>query len=73
MKFLAIALLVLACMADDKFKETEKTKGSAAGAPPTIKIPENLRMKIILTDSFNFAIGLDMVCHVSSNNIIGWC
>ena len=61
MRTLAIALMVLACFADDKFKETEKKKGPSAGAPLTIKIPENLRMKISLTDSFNLAVGLDMV------------
>ncbi len=60
MRILAIALLALACFAQDKFKETEKTKGSA-GAPPTIKIPDNLRLRVVLTESFNFAIGLDLV------------
>ncbi|MDR3736730.1 MAG: hypothetical protein P4L10_14500 [Acidobacteriaceae bacterium] len=59
MRILVIALLVLACMADDKFKETEKTK-SGPGAPPAIKLPENIRLKISLTDSFNFAVGVDM-------------
>jgi len=56
-----ISMLALSCIAEDKFKETEKSKEPSIGAPPTIKIPENLRLKISLTESFNFGIGLDMV------------
>ena len=60
MRILAIALLALACVCQDKFKETEKTKGSV-GTPPAIKLPENMRLKVALTDSFGFAVGLDLV------------
>jgi len=51
--------LALTCLAQDKFKETEKPQG-AKGTPPSIKIPDNLRLRIVLTESFNFAIGLDL-------------
>ena len=59
--FIALAFIVLACMADDKFKETEKHKEVDPGTPPTIKIPENLRMKVQLTTSFNVGFGIDIV------------
>ena len=61
MKILAIILLAVACMAQYKFKETEKGKSASTGAPPSIKIPDNLRVKITLTESFGIAIGLDLV------------
>lgn len=55
-----IALLVVGCFADGDFKETEKAHAEVA-APPSIKIPNNLRMKVVLTDSFGVAAGIDLV------------
>jgi hypothetical protein len=56
-----IALLLAACLAEADFKETEKTKEASHGAPPDIKIPENLRLRVGITQSFNFGVGLDIV------------
>ena len=65
MKVVAIVILaicLIGCFAGDKFKATEKDEKSA-GTPPTIIIPENLRIRINLTESFNIAVGCDMVCN----------
>ena len=61
-----IALLLVACAAEAQFKETEKTKEPSHGAPPAITIPENLRMRVAVTSSFNFGVGIDIVRRRSS-------
>ena len=64
MKAVAIVILaicVIGSFADEKFKGTEKEATKTPGTPPTITIPENLRIRVNLTDSFNIAVGLDMV------------
>lgn len=63
MKVVAIVILAFClanCLEEEKFKATEKD-AKPAGTPPSITIPENLRIRINLTDSFNIAVGLDMV------------
>ncbi len=71
MRFLAVILLALACAADDNFKETERAS-SGPGVAPTIKMPENLRLKISLTEALNIGIGVDIVCLLSLVLTIVW-
>ena len=60
-----VALLIVGCVAEADFKETEKTKEASHGAPPEIKIPDNLRLRVGITQSFNFGVGLDIVSRTS--------
>lgn len=65
MKVLGILLILLiGALADDKFKETEKAESKGPGTPPTIAIPENLRVRVNISEAFNIAVGLDMVRHL---------
>jgi hypothetical protein len=63
MKVVAIVILaicLIGCLAGEGFKGTEKDAKPAVTAP-TITIPDNLRIRVNLTESFNLAVGLDMV------------
>lgn len=62
MKTVVIALIILyMAYASQDFKETEKKESKGPGIPPNIVIPENLRLKVNVSETFNIALGLDMV------------
>lgn len=59
MRFAAIFFLAFAAMCEDGFKGDSKKDGP--GVPPTIRLPENLRIRVNATSFFNIAIGMDVV------------
>ena len=60
MKGIVILILAITCLCeDDKFKGDDIKSNSMT--PPTIRIPDNFRIRVNITEFFNIAIGLDLV------------
>jgi len=69
MKTIVFALLVLSCFSQNDFKGTQKS-GKGTGAPPNIQIPHNLRLKLNITKTFGFGVGLDIVSSCLSYRLL---
>jgi len=60
MKYILIFVLAFTVSCQDDFKGDDRKK--EPGVPPTIRIPDNLRIRVNITGFFNIAVGMDIVC-----------